>query len=369
MKRQGGFTILEVLIGAFIGIIGMFMILRTQEDFDRNKRALSSGGEAQVSGTVAAFQLERDIRNGGMGITGEPIAGTTYFGCSVAASDNGTAFTFPLAPVRIIDGAGGAPDQIHVLYGSSQAPSSTYIVQSSGADSTLLDSRGGVEVGDLAVLASASGCRLLHISAVTAAPTPVGTGTAAPQIDHMTGSGLRYAGSTAISLTFPASNAVLHNLGKAPTGTDWQFSPRLNAWAIDGNRLVRANLLNDHASPPAWGDVVDNVVDLQAEYGLDTDGDTAADTWTATTPANAAAWEQLRLIRFAILIRGQERANAPVTTTAPVWAGGAFTMRNVDGTADSGAGGAAINNWRHYKYQVQEVMVPLRNMIWRNVAA
>lgn len=366
MKRQGGFTILEVLIGAFIGIIGMFMILRTQEDFDRNKRALSSGGEAQVSGTVAAFQLERDIRNGGMGITGEPIAGTTYFGCSVAASDNGTAFTFPLAPVRIIDGAGGAPDQIHVLYGSSQAPSSTYIVQSSAAGDTLLDARGGIEQNDLVVLASASGCRLMHVSAATVAQGA----DAAPQILHAAGFG-RFSGSTAVTLTFPASNAVLHNLGKAPVmpANDWQFSPRLNAWAIDNNRLVRANLLNDHAAPPAWGDVVDNVVDLQAEYGLDTDGDTAADTWTATTPANAAAWEQLRLIRFAILIRGQERANAPVTTTAPVWAGGAFTMRNVDGTADSGAGGAAINNWRHYKYQVQEVMVPLRNMIWRNVAA
>jgi hypothetical protein len=41
-------------------------------------------------------------------------------------------------------------------------------------------------------------------------------------------------------------------------------------------------------------------------------------------------------------------------------------MTNVDKTTDSNPTGAlATNNWRNYRYNVFEVTVPLRNMIWR----
>lgn len=348
MKNQRGFTITEVLIGAVIGLVGMFLILRTQEDFDRNKRSLSSGGEAQVGGTVATFQLERDIRNGGMG-----FGGSVHLGCDVAAKDTGTAFNFPFAPVRIINGGGGAADEIHVLYGVSNAPSSTYNVQSTSADDTLLDTRGGLELNDLAIMASDSGCRMVHLSAVNVA----GGAAVAPQVLHASGFG-RYSGSTAVTIPFQATNAFFYNMGK---------SPRLDAWTINKNRLVMSNRIENHdADLDTWGDVVDGIADLQAQYGLDTDNDGTVETWTATDPANALAWAQLRMIRFAVLIRGQERAKSPVTTTAPTWAGGAFVMRNVDESADSGPGSAPVNNWRYYRYQVMESVVPLRNMIWRN---
>jgi type IV pilus assembly protein PilW len=39
-------------------------------------------------------------------------------------------------------------------------------------------------------------------------------------------------------------------------------------------------------------------------------------------------------------------------------------MTNVDGTADSDPTGAnAVNNWRNYRYNVYEAVVPLRNTI------
>jgi type IV pilus assembly protein PilW len=321
------------------------LIAVSHQNFDQHKRALSSGGEAQVSGTVATFQLERSLRNGGSG-----FGASDRLGCTVNASDGGTPFTFPLVPVRIVDGAGGAPDQVAVLSGSSTSPSSTYVVQSTDAGQTLLDSRGGLEVDDLAVITQAAPgvCRLLHISAVT----PAGTGSANPLVLHAAGFG-RYSGATAIVLPFQAVDSTIHNLGKTPT---------LTTWTVNNNTLVAADRLSNH-DPNSWGDVVDGVVDLQAEYGLDTDGDTRIDTWQAADPAD---WTTLRLIRFALLIRGQARQSQPVTTVAPSWAGGDFVMRNVDGTADSGLTGAAANNWRYYRYQVQEASVPLRNVIWRN---
>ena len=65
-----------------------------------------------------------------------------------------------------------------------------------------------------------------------------------------------------------------------------------------------------------------------------------------------------------LLARGQQWERDKVTNVAPRWSAGTFTMTNVDGTADSDPTGAgAVNNWRHYRYNVYEAVVPLRNTI------
>jgi type IV pilus assembly protein PilW len=121
---------------------------------------------------------------------------------------------------------------------------------------------------------------------------------------------------------------------------------------------MQSELIHDGT---ATTDIGEGIINLQAQYGLDTNNDDIIDTWQATAPT----WAQLRAVRFAILARGENYENVAVTTAAPTWSGGTFTMRNVDGTADSGAGNLGVNNWRNYRYSVFEATVPLRNMIWR----
>jgi type IV pilus assembly protein PilW len=144
-------------------------------------------------------------------------------------------------------------------------------------------------------------------------------------------------------------------------------SPARNLWTIVGNKLVVSNDL-------AWVDgnadgandqieAADAVINLQAEYGVDADnnGMIADAEWTNADPAD---WTRLLAVRFALLARGQQWERDKVTNVAPRWSAGTFTMTNVDGTADSDPTGAgAVNNWRHYRYNVYEAVVPLRNTI------
>lgn len=113
-------------------------------------------------------------------------------------------------------------------------------------------------------------------------------------------------------------------------------------------------------------EAADLVVNLQAQYGVDTDADGMVDAWTEAPPAD---WTNLLAVRFALLTRGQQYETTKLyelngTGTAPFkpsWSGGDFTMTNVDGTADSEPEG--INDWRFYRYKVFETVVPLRNTI------
>jgi hypothetical protein len=91
----------------------------------------------------------------------------------------------------------------------------------------------------------------------------------------------------------------------------------------------------------------------------------AAGEWTSVDPLD---WRLLLAVRFALLARSTQFEKTKVTPTAanPRWSGGAFTMRNIDGTADSDPGGTdgEPNNWRNYRYNVFEAVVPLRNNIF-----
>ena len=339
------------MLGVTIALIGMIAMFQVQENWTRQKRSISSGGDAHIAGTVATFHLERDIRNAGMG-----FGNSSLLGCNVLAFDNSRTgvktFTFPLTPARIVQGAAGAADEIHVLYGSAEAPSSTYSVLSTDETFTMLLNRGGLELGDLVIVATPATCRLAEISGNTNADGQT--------VDHnptaYTRNGVsitpRYNTAAVLGVT-PDTSGSVHVLGR---------SPQLNVWAVRARvALTKFNALNAETA----GDVGDGVVNLQAQYGLDSDGDATIDTWQDADPAD---WTQVRLIRFGLLVRGENYEKEAVTTANPAWAGGNFTMTNLDGTADSGAAVASlgVNNWRNYRYNVFEVVVPLRNMIWIN---
>ena len=351
MKSQNGFTLIEVLVGVALALLGMVAMFQVQDNWTRQKRSISSGGDAHIAGTVGAFHLERDLRNGGMGFGNSGV-----LGCNVLAFDNNRigvkTFSFPLVPVRIVQGAAGAPDEVHVLYGNAEAPSSTYSVLSTDQTNTMLQNRGGLGLGELVVIATAAGCQLAEISGNTDANGQTVDHTTASYTRNGVATTPRYNTAAALGV-IAATNGTVHVLGRAP---------QLNIWAVRARvALTKFNTLNAETA----GDVGDGVASLQAQYGLDTDADTAIDTWQDADPAD---WTQLRMIRFGLLVRGENFEKEAVTVANPAWAGGNFTMTNLDGTADSGAAVAnlGVNNWRNYRYNVFEVAVPLRNMIWIN---
>ncbi|RLJ63585.1 PilW family protein [Sulfurisoma sediminicola] len=376
MDKQKGFTLVEVMVGVVIALISMIAMFMVQENWDKQRSSITSGGDAQVAGSISAFNLERNLRNAGSG-----FGNSNFLGCTVSAQDaiGARNFSFTLAPVVITDGAGGLPDTISILAGNSNSPTATFEVASSTQTvTTMKDTRTGLSLGDLVILATPSPttCRLAEISNLQPPGTNSGreTGhltasysrTSEPPENRQSGAAGACTGSapgpwTCVprypSVSFTTFTSVPPAYGELRSLGD---DPRLNVYAVDQARgaLTRSELIHEGTTAT---DIGEGIINLQAQYGLDTNNDDIIDTWQATTPT----WTQLRAVRFALLARGEHYESVAVTTAAPTWSGGTFAMRNVDGTADSGAGNLGVNNWRNYRYSVFEATVPLRNMIWR----
>jgi type IV pilus assembly protein PilW len=372
MNRQRGMSLVEVMVAVVIGLIGMIVIFQMYSVAEGRKRAVASGSDMDIAGRLGLMTLERDVQQAGYGYGVAASATATLagpaLGCTVTAYDGDRPtpdFTFTFTPVEIVDGAAGAPDTIAVLKGSSNFLAVGKIVDTGTATTTRVRAdtggRTGVQRGDVVITINTVGgvaCGLFEITNDTN-PDQL-------TFDHADGSYLD-AGLNNKTARFNKAGGIAFNLAGEGRMYNMGTAPARNVWSVANNRLVVAN---DLVFTDADGDTVndqreatDLVVNLQAQYGVDADnnGMIASGEWTNAAPAD---WTRLLAVRFALLTRGQQFERDKVTNAVPVWSAGAFAMTNLDGTPDSDpSGGNAPNNWRHYRYNVFEAVVPLRNTI------
>ncbi len=376
--HQQGFSLVEILVGIVIGMVGLLVIFRTVAIWDNHTRTTVSGGDAQVTGTLAMFNLERDIKQAGMGF-GRAASGV--MGCTVTGVDTQTSrnLNFRLRPVEITEGAGGGPDTVTVLAGNS-----SFFVENAriiGSTSTVKQFRDttGLRQGDLAVLAPASGtaCELIQITdnsdTAKVSVTHSGSGSYVPDVAYQPANPAsavspRYNPSAGTTLTY-APGGTLFNLGSAP---------QRNVWTITSGRVLSRA---DEFQGATAVEVSDGVINMKAQYGVDANNDNViSDTEWVSSPA-PVDWTRVRAVRVALLVRSSQfekpvaaastSVAMPPTPTSknPTWAGGAFVMTNVDATssADTHSDTDVVpENWRFYRYRVYEKVIPLRNMIWGN---
>lgn len=359
-RSQHGFSLVEILVAVAIALIGVVVIFQVLSLWEERKRTTSSGSDAQVAGTLAMFNLDRDIRLGGMG-----FGMSTYMGCTVQAYDTArspAAFTFNLYPVEIVQGASGAADTIRVLYGTSSTVVGNQAFTTSTATSKKTTGRAGFNKGDLVLVAGnvARDCALVEVTDNTNADALTIDHGAVAYVNYLNESvTARYNNPAGTGTTFSAG--TLHNFGPGNALSSTVLPPRWNEWAVrTNNTLAWSDKLH---STTTWFEVAEGIVNLQAEYGVDSNADNqiSGTEWTTTAPTSTT-WSNLRAIRVAILARSQQYEKLAVTNTAPSWQGGSFTMTNLDGTTDSNP--STANNWRHYRYRVYERVIPLRNLIW-----
>lgn len=353
----------ELLVGVAIALIGMVIMFQVMENSENRKRTTASGSDAQIAGSIAMHLLERDLR-----LAGNGFGSSAGLGCTVNAYDTvrGAAFTFPMTPIQIVDGGGGAPDQLIVLYGNSPVAGTGYTFNNSSATTKKMDttsSRAGLQRGDLLFVVGTS-CGMIEVTDNTDADQLT--------INHVSGA---YNDTQGVATTsrfnaptgFTIPSGQLFSLG-------FRDVPRRNSWQINNGRTLTVtddlhftDAFDQTVTPAAAGadgqndfqEVGDGIIDLQAQYGLDTDGDFMADTWQVAAPAS---WQEVIAVRIALLARSQHFEKIAVTNAAPGWAAGNFVMTNLDGSPDSTPGDA--NDWRHYRYRVYQTAIPLRNVIW-----
>lgn len=364
-RQAGGFTLIELMVGLMVGLLATLLIAEVLKLAEGQRRSSTSGSDAQVNGGLAIYAMQRQLKMAGYGIATQPAG----VGCTLSGQFGGTTLTtLPavLAPVLITVGASGAPDSIRMLSSSkasfslpSELTSPFYDPTDMVGDKAVripLTSSLGMEQGDLLALvyqdavppAPARVCQLLQVSEVPALK----------QVERKNVGSWNTAG-------FPdakaANGAFMLNLGALNDVTfaltsDYKLRQTNRRWVDQSSNFV---------------DLQPNIVALRAFYGKDTDGDGVVDTYNTTLPANNAEWLQVLSVRVAVLARSTQFERDEVTTTGPSWDFGSTST--VEGSAAC-RGGAnrcitmkadVTSDWKHYRYKLFEVMVPLRNQLWK----
>jgi type IV pilus assembly protein PilW len=158
--------------------------------------------------------------------------------------------------------------------------------------------------------------------------------------------------------SYPAIDAVLVNLGQTDMIGQIKYS------VVEATHTLTTQSLFPTFGPvnPASADVIN----LKAQYGLDTDDDGIVDTWQDPTGAVWSAetlpailpstlalktWQQIRAVRVAIVTRSPQYEKDVVTDGPLSILNGTVSMPL---TADQ----------QHYRYKILETIVPLRNALW-----
>lgn len=348
-RSMAGFSLVELMVGMVISLIGMIVIFQVFAVSENYKRTSVSGSDAQQNGAIALFSLERDIRLSGFGMND-----ATLLGCTVRAYNENrtpTDFTFSLLPISITQGAGNdaagngtASDTISVMYGNSGtgAPSVDIIADAAAAAAVYkVSNRYGFREGDLVVVAEAGkDCTLAQTTGVP------GTPGQSDNVVHNSGNYTNTAGANVPAVYNKAgglgvaytTSAKMYNLGSAPTR---------NTYSIVNNSL---NLVTDLDG--ASLDIADNIVSMQAVYCKDLVNaiPSVFTTCNATAPVT---WNQVGAVRIGIIARSskpERECNVTPSSSIP-WSGGTFDL-------------SADPQWACFRYKVFQTTVPLRNLIW-----
>ena len=364
-KSQSGFSIIELMVAALIGVIGCVVIFQVFAVFEGQKRSTTGGGDAQSSVALALHAIERDGRQAGYGIN-DP----TFFGCAISgwqeiapAAPLTQAFTVPFVPVTIQQGSvtpdpvsGGwpQPDTLTFVYGDSQlAHYPPKLIQNMGsaASDYRVSNRHGFELGDVLVAAEMRGVPLAPVCTLSQVRDLPGAVGSSDVIVHSPGSyvvgGITYQtrfNNAALGPNYTADTTRIYNLGQNPT---------VNTYSVSNGQLVVQNF-RGNPTP-----IMDGIVQVQAQYGVDTNADNVVDVYrdevavgvpqAALTPAQ---WATVLSIRVGAAARlGQFEKTQVSPATINLWNGGpVWTL-----TAEE----------RHYRYRIIDTIVPIRNMIWK----
>lgn len=367
---QAGMSLVELLVGILIGLVATLAISNLFSGFEASKRAISGGADAQSSGVLAMYYLQRDAQNAGYGLPLYNSADPSPLLCSLDTSINQAGALINLSPVIIVDGGAGS-DVVRIRYGNS-ASGGASMRATGNMNAPALDGRLiGCQQNDIV---------LFH-------QTPTNPACSLARLTKLNAD--RTINTLSELNTAPTANPVTDL-----NGADWVRFSCLGAWnqyeftvnaahelTRSGGTPASVNFPDSAATP-----VASDIVALQAQYGIATTIDptvTSAsaagfinrvDQWVDATGQFGPTMtlldrNRIRAIRIAVVARdGNLQKNnvsqacngsEPGLSRVCVWQADA-----VPADVDL----AAIPNWQRYRYRSFEATIPLRNVIWNRDA-
>jgi type IV pilus assembly protein PilW len=321
------------MVGLTLGMIGMLIVSKVLDLNSGRQATISATGEAQSMGNLSLYTIERELKQAGFGISSPAL-----LGCQLNGYDNirSILISKTLYPVEITAAVSASDsDSLTVAYGTSQTRMGPLtLVATYGGDAADIDvqNRFGLAGGDFFLLGQVNPvtpCVLGQISSIP--PTSTTAIAHAPTYPFNKNGGL--------GTTFNANSAEFYDLGR---------SFNYNNYSVNsGKQLIQQSMLTGNSLV-----ISDNVQGFKIRYGHDSDGNGTVDTWDTTIPTTPAEWSATTNVRMGLAIKNPKREGAVVTASPlSLWPNGpSITLSAED---------------QHYRYRTYNVVVPLRNMIWR----
>lgn len=351
---QRGVTLIELLVALLIGSLAALVIQQVMAVFEGQKRTSGSGSDAQVNGAVALTSIEREVRQAGYGLL---VGGKLMCPLGINIHYNGVTISNggALLPIRITDGGAG-PDTIDFVRSSAEVgalPTSIVKNMPNTSAEITADATAGLKQAMVFVVGAADGSKICTLMQMSQDPQLTGNGW---NLQHNPGQYLYNPPNPnnvyAIAPTYGIGDVVI-NMGS--------FIQR--RFVILNERLTEIDNIVGTVSP-----LVDQIIDLQAQYGIVDAGSQQIAHWCdATAASKCGDWSnpsstdimRVRALRIAIVARSiqyEKEMVSPATLT--LWG-------EVDAANDDASPVRALTDeQRHYRYKVYTTIIPIRNLIW-----
>ncbi len=383
VSRERGFSLTELLVGMGMGVIVLLVIMQSLSTAEQYKRTTTNGSDSQTNGLMALRTLESEVRMAGAGLTNGsnlcPSINSYHSGTGTVTSKVGM-------PVKIVDGASDAlfnSDTLQIVYSSSMtgaAPSQIRMAMPTPANATKVSTTAGMNTCDFVLFAAKDGSKACSMLQVTG----VGNNGGNPQF--LTGSGQSNFNPPggAQGALFPAggydTDDIIINMGQnidrkygvAKDGSNDQFYLQMN-----NMNALNSGCGTQDANPQL--NMVSNVVNVQAQYGVANANSQQVSCWTSAATTNtgcnitagsnwsappAADVKRIKAVRVAVTVRSaiSERPNAAGTCDTT-------TSSNLPKSWEGGPTISLthVSNWQCYRYKVFQTVIPVINVIWANI--
>lgn len=340
-SQQGGFSLIEIMVGLAIGLLATLVIVQVISDFESQKRVTTGTADAQTNGSITLHSIGRDVRMASYALlpTGSPGVPDSPLECATL-TENGVAVdpAVNLSPVTIVDGGPGGSDTITMRSGNSPRGGTPSVISGPPIGNVVTVANNfGCETGDTTLIISGNICAISSASAVSA--------------------------TINTSITLQNVTGVVAGANLACLGT----------WSVITYSVVNGNLnITTNGGVPAPD--MAGIVDLQAQYGISATGNSnaivqwvdATGAWAAPTVADR---NRIKAVRLAVVARNPKREAIAVTTVCTnadtpglsglcAWQGNAVSPAPAINLAANDA------DWLRYRYRVFETILPLRNVVW-----